>query len=135
MSRKLSRNIKKAEKIIKKFIGGGIYEDHEFDYSDSNSCVWSAVDPVDGDILTGTFDFDRTGIVNYHSYTVRTSFTPDLFVGTSLISGRRSFKKNAKSHNKAFMRGAVSDIIGVSMDPVDAQPLAYLFDSLWLLLF
>ena len=93
-------------------------------------CAWSAIYPETSDILTGTYDFNNKGIVTSHSYTVRTSLTPDLFVATELTGGKKSFKKNAKAHNKAYELGYVSDIIGLYLESSDAQPLANFFDTL-----
>ena len=130
MSKKFSKNIRKAEKVIEKIIGGGSYVDYEYDYSEPNYCVWSAIQPETSDILTGSYNFNNKGIVTSHSYTVRTSSTPDLFVTTELTGGKKSFKKNAKAHNKAYELGYVSDIVGSYLESSDAQPLANFFDTL-----
>ena len=56
MSKKLVKNIRKA---IEKIIGGGSYVDYEYDYSQPDFCVWSAIQPETSDILTGTYDFQQ----------------------------------------------------------------------------
>ena len=93
-------------------------------------CVWSAIHPETSDILTGTYDFNNKGIVTSHSHMVRTILTPDLFVTTELTGSKKSFKKNAKAHDKAYKLGYIPDIIGLYLESSDAQPLANFFDTL-----
>ena len=93
MSKKFSKNIRKAEKVIEKIIGDGSYIDYEHDHSEPGFRVWSAIQPETSDILTGTYDFNNKGIVTSHSYTVRTSLTPDLFVSTELMGGKKVSRK------------------------------------------
>ena len=92
MSRKLERKIKKANKIVEKYVIGGDIEtwfsaDHK-----SKTVYFESYDDITGAIVTGSYNYNKRGVPTKYGLSVGSS-QGVAFTHLFELANKKSFKK------------------------------------------